>query len=91
MNMRKIGSVFCLFVLPCSLAFTWLVNHFPEYFPTLPQGLAIKLVELYGAQNAEQVADLEVIVGFLIGLVVFGLLAFLIFRSKSKEEVDLLE
>lgn len=85
MSIRKIGQVACFFVLPCSLAFTWFINHYPEYFPTLPQELAIKLVEFYGAQNAEQVADLQVVIGFVIGLVIFGGLSLFLFRFNSSQ------
>lgn len=49
---------------------------------------AAKLVELYGAENAEQIADLELILGFLIFLpgVALATLAFIYLRQMRSRK-----
>lgn len=44
----------------------WLAH--PGLFPEFPKPIAEYFVHLYGAQNAEQVADLELLIGFSISI-----------------------
>ncbi|NML13430.1 hypothetical protein [Azohydromonas caseinilytica] len=48
-----------LWVLSATILLTrlWLAN--PGAFPQVPQPFALWLVELYGSQNGEELADLE--------------------------------
>ncbi|MDE2427170.1 MAG: hypothetical protein KGM99_00480 [Burkholderiales bacterium] len=50
----------CLWILIATFigARFWLNN--PDDFPTLPQSVALWLVDMYGAQNADEIADLEI-------------------------------
>ncbi|WHA40640.1 hypothetical protein [Agrobacterium larrymoorei] len=59
----------------------WLRQILP--LPKISAEFAAKLVELYGAENAEQIADLELILGFLIFLpgVALATLAFIYLRQ----------
>lgn len=61
----------------------WLIQ--PELFPAFPKPVAEYLAALYGAQNAEDVADLEILVGLSISALVVSALTFLsltIWRKK---------
>ncbi|KQO79826.1 hypothetical protein ASF29_22550 [Rhizobium sp. Leaf262] len=52
----------------------------PDWFPQFPQPLAEKLVGLYGAENAEQVADLGLMIGFGISTPLMIILTFVALR-----------
>lgn len=80
--MRKFLLITTLFVIPCSLVFTWIWNNYPNFFPSIPQSLALRLIELYGAENQEQVADLEIWIGFVVGMVIFWPVGLLTFRKN---------
>jgi hypothetical protein len=64
------------------LLFTRLWLTKPYLFPQIPESIAKQLVELYGAQNAEQVADLEIIIGLIGSFIV--LLALLILAKVAR-------
>jgi hypothetical protein len=68
--MRKLAepALLSVWVLFASSVFTHLWLTRPDWFPQFPQPLAEKLADLYGAENAEQVADLEMLIGFGISL-----------------------
>lgn len=53
----------------------WISN--PQYFPEFPKPLAYWLVDLYGAQNQEEVADVEALTGLVFGLVFTALVTWL--------------
>ena len=55
-----------LWILVSSALLTRLWLAHPELFPTFPTPLAEYLVNVYGAQNAEEVADLEILVGLCL-------------------------
>jgi hypothetical protein len=68
----------------------WLTR--PEIFPAFPKPLAEYLVKLYGAQNAEEVADLELLIGLCLSFaIVFAITLLGIFiwrwikRQKKQE------
>ncbi len=56
--------LFSWFIMTLVLSYAWLNNH--EFFFPFPEPLAIWLVDLYGAGNAEEVADLELLVALLL-------------------------
>ena len=68
MNKTLKATLLTFWVLGASIVLTrfWLTR--PDLFPQFPQPLAEKLVTLYGAENAEQVADLELLIGFGISI-----------------------
>ena len=63
-------SLACLWILISSALFARLWLAHPELFPAFPTTLAEYLVNLYGAQNAEEVADLEILVGLCLALLI---------------------
>lgn len=69
-----------LWVLVASSVLTHLWLTRPDWFPQFPQPLAETLVGLYGAENAEQVADLELMIGFGISIPLMIVLTFVAFR-----------
>lgn len=70
--MKKAASyllaILGVFVSAGLLARLWLTR--PEIFPAFPKPLAEYLVTLYGAQNAEEIADLELVVALCLSLVI---------------------
>ncbi|MES5097302.1 hypothetical protein ABUK73_03635 [Agrobacterium sp. BA1120] len=80
--MRKPAEIALLsiWVLVASSVLTHLWLTRPDWFPQFPQPLAEKLVGLYGAENAEQVADLELMIGFGISIPLTIVLTFVAFR-----------
>lgn len=44
----------------------WLTR--PEMFPDFPKPVAEYLVRLYGAGNAEEIADLEILIGLILSV-----------------------
>lgn len=68
--------LFLVWVIAISAIITrfWLL--YPDYFPSIPASFAEYLASLYGAQNAEQVADLELLIGFTISIPLVGLLSW---------------
>ncbi len=63
-----------LWILVSSALLTRLWLAHSEIFPTFPKPLAEYLVNLYGTQNAEGVADLEIFVGLCISLLIVSVL-----------------
>lgn len=57
------------------LARFWLLHHY--LFPQIPESFAIWLTDLYGARNAEEVADMETLLALSVALVIVGALTFL--------------
>ena len=64
-----------LWILVSSALLTRLWLTHPGLFPTFSTPLAEYLVNLYGAQNAEEVADLEILVGLFISLLIVSMLS----------------
>jgi hypothetical protein len=57
-----------LWVVIASVLLTRLWIAHPEIFPEFPKPLSEYLASMYGAQNAEDIADLEVLVGLLMSV-----------------------
>jgi hypothetical protein len=83
--MTKLGRIaallLCLFIASALLARIWL--NYPDLFPEIPRPIAERLVHLYGAQNAEEIADLEILIGLGLSMVfisMLGLIAWMIWR-----------
>jgi len=65
------------------LTHLWLTRS--DWFPPFPQSLAEKSVRLYGVGNAEQLADLELLIGFFISIplmIVLTCFALRVLRSR---------
>lgn len=60
----------------------WLTR--PDLFPQIPPSFAEKAVRLYGAENAEQVSDLEMLLGFAISIPLVTLVTFVALRLVRK-------
>jgi hypothetical protein len=65
------------------LLFTRIWVTKPDFFPKIPDSISEQLVALYGAQNAEQVADLELLIGLLGSFLV--LLALILLAKVVKK------
>ncbi|MCM2440830.1 hypothetical protein HGO34_14005 [Agrobacterium vitis] len=84
MKRRRFQVGIGAWIAALSLLLTRLWLSYPNVAP-LPRSLAEYLVQLYGAQNAEQVADLEILIGLAITLPTVSFLTFLmilIFRRR---------
>lgn len=71
-------------VLASSVLLTRLWLTRPDLFPEFPKPLAEYLVHIYGAQDAEQVADLELLVGLVLSFVVVSAIAALVWVLASR-------
>jgi hypothetical protein len=67
-----------LWIVAASLLLTrfWLIHH--EMFPEFPRPIADYLVLLYGAQNAEEVGDLEILIGLSMSVPIVSAFTFLV-------------
>ncbi|MGF6275355.1 membrane-anchored protein YejM (alkaline phosphatase superfamily) [Massilia sp. UYP11] len=59
-----------VFVATVMLARFWL--HYYYLFPQIPESFAIWLSTLYGARNAEEIADMETLLALSTALVIVG-------------------
>ena len=50
----------------------WLTN--PDVMPRLPESFWLSLIQLYGSQNGEELADLELLVGLVMFFTIVTLL-----------------
>ncbi|MFV0663920.1 hypothetical protein [Denitromonas sp.] len=57
-----------------SVVLTRLWFAYPDFFPTLPAPWVDFLLDAYGAENAEDVADLEILIGLAVSVPVVSLL-----------------
>ena len=57
-----------------SVALTRLWFAYPDFFPALPAPWADYLLDAYGAENAEDVADLEILIGLVVSVPVVSLI-----------------
>lgn len=81
--------ILALWVVFASFALThlWIVNS--SRLPTIPQPFAIWLVDLYGANNAEEIRDLEALLGLavafplVLGLTYSGILIWQRIRNRT--------
>ena len=83
--------ILALWVVFATLALThlWIVNS--NRLPTIPQPFAIWLIDLYGANNAEEIRDLEVLLGLAVSFpLVLGLTCsvILVWRRLRTRTVD---
>ncbi|KAB0632940.1 hypothetical protein [Burkholderia latens] len=54
-------GLLCIYLIANLLTLIWITHH--EFFPRFPETWANRLADWYGARNAEEVADLEGLVG----------------------------
>lgn len=80
---------FILWILVASVLLTrfWLMHS--EIFPQVPASLAEFLVRAYGAQNAEQVADLEILIGLSVSIFAVSLITLLTVWIVKKRSTSL--
>lgn len=55
----KAIAVKLILVVISTLFFSFIWLRYPQFFPSLSEDQAIKLVNFFGAKNGEQIADLE--------------------------------
>ncbi|WP_179404837.1 hypothetical protein [Burkholderia guangdongensis] len=61
---RLLLGLLCIYLIANALTLLWTAHH--EVFPTFPQAWADRLATLYRARHAEDVANLEGLVGFAL-------------------------
>lgn len=61
---------------------TWLV--YPDVFPAIPASLAETLATAYGARNAEEVADLEMLISFGVSVPLVAALSWILLRLVDR-------
>ncbi len=81
-------ALFAIWVLIASSFTTdlWLTR--PDLFPRIPPSFAENAVRLYGAENAEQVSDLEMLIGFAISIPLVTLVTFVAMRLVRRFRTD---
>ena len=85
---RRAGLCAWIFAATFALGHIWLVR--PDLGPPIPRALSLRLVELYGSSNGEELRDLETLVAlssaFTLVLVVTvsGLLIWRQLRKKTR-------
>jgi hypothetical protein len=80
---QAIALVLLIVVASVLLTRLWLTH--PEIFPEFPKPIAEYLATLYGAQNAEDIADLEILVGLSMSVPIvsaFTFLAWFVWHNK---------
>lgn len=55
----------------------WWLTH-PDVMPRLPESFWVSLIQLYGSQNCEELADLELLVGLVMFFIIVTLLTLFI-------------
>jgi hypothetical protein len=75
---------FVAWVLFVSVLLTRLWLAHPDVFPSIPIPIAEYLVRAYGAQNAEDVADLEILIGLSISIPVTALVSWASLRLARR-------
>jgi hypothetical protein len=66
----------CLWIVSATLIITHLWLTHPDSVPRFPESFWIWLIEIYGSQNGEELANLELLVTFSISLVLVSVLSF---------------
>ena len=74
-NTQRVVLFAWIVVSTIALARLWLVRT--DLFPPVPQPFAIWLTEQYGATNAEEIRDLEVLLGLGGAFIIMTSLTFL--------------
>ncbi len=72
--------VFTLWIIFVSVLLTRLWISQPYLFAEFPKPIAEYFANLYGAQNAEQLADLEILIGLSIFMPLVSALTFIAYR-----------
>lgn len=70
------AAVLVVWIVIASVLLTWLWITYPDIFPEFPKPIAEYLATLYGAQNAEEIADLEIFVGLSMSVPIVSVLTF---------------
>lgn len=88
MPMKRIAeAVALIFWILLSSAFLtryWITHH--QMLPPFPRSVAEYLVTLYGAQNAEDVSDLEILVGMVINVPIMSIFTVLMYRVLAHKD-----
>jgi len=73
------AAILVLWVIVASALLTrlWLIH--PEILPEFPKPLSEYLAALYGARNAEDIADLEILVGLSMSAPIVSVITYLAF------------
>lgn len=80
MKTRKALILQLTLIFFVSVLTTWYWTNYSSFLPDVPDWLGLKLVEWYGAENAEQVADLELIFGLVVSFAFYSVMAIVICR-----------
>ena len=67
-----------------SVALTRLWFAYPDFFPALPAPWADYLLDAYGAENAEDVADLEILIGLVVSVPVVSVVTWAGLRALRR-------
>jgi len=71
----------CMWIFGASLFITKLWTDHPSILPELPIAFSERLAEIYGARNAEDVADLEILLGLVFFIPVVSIVSLAIFLA----------
>lgn len=80
MKKRTLIAALALWTVVASVILTRLWITHPDLFPEFPKPIAEYLARLFGAQNAEQIADLEILIGMSISVPVVLSVTFIAWR-----------
>jgi hypothetical protein len=73
-TLQCFALIFGILIVSGLMTRLWLMH--PECFPAFPGSWAEYLSALYGAKNAEEIADLEILIGFLIWISAISVAVF---------------
>jgi len=65
-----------------TLSFFW--GNYPHRFFYLPEPLSVWLIEIYGASNGEELADLELLYVLMMSFLIVSLLTYVALILKRK-------
>jgi hypothetical protein len=80
-------GMLCLWVVTATLGFSRLWLTHPDLIPRFPEPFWIWLIGIYGSQNGEELADLEMLVSLVVSFVAvlaFTYCGWLLLRRDKK-------
>ncbi len=73
-----------IWIIVATLVLSFFWGNYPHYFFYLPEPLSIWLIEIYGASNGEELADLELLYVFIMSFLMVSFLTYVILMLKRK-------
>jgi len=84
MKLAQKYSLISAWVIVATLALAFFWGNYPYLFFYLPESLSIWLIEIYGASNGEELADLELLYVFISSFLIVSFLTYVALALNRK-------